>query len=81
MDEIERTLRVLDLDRVERARATSAAAAPPPPAQRVAAPGELRAGVPLRAHRTRGARWRRSARSGHGGPPSDAARSELAAGA
>jgi uncharacterized membrane protein len=71
MERIERTLRVLDLDRVERARATTAAAAPLPPAQRAAEPGEMRAGVPLRPRVTRGARWGRSARSGHGGPPGD----------
>ncbi len=72
MEDIERTLRVLDLDHVERARATTAEAAPLPPAQRAAAPGEMRAGVPLRPRTTRGARWGRSARSGQGGPPTTA---------
>jgi uncharacterized membrane protein len=58
---IEQTLRSLELERAARIKAQhsqAAQAAPTPPAQRTD-DGSLRAGVPLRSRRTRGARWTR----------------------
>jgi uncharacterized membrane protein len=53
---IEQTLRSLELERAARIKAQHAQAAPTAPALS-AGDGAARAGVPLRARRTRGARW------------------------
>ena len=56
LSRIDQTLRSLELERAERIKAKDAHAAPTPPAHRTE-DGSLRAGVPLRTRRTRGARW------------------------
>jgi uncharacterized membrane protein len=53
---IDQTLRSLELERAQRIKAEHAHAAPIPPAHR-GDDGGVRAGVPLRTRRTRGARW------------------------
>jgi uncharacterized membrane protein len=56
LSRIEEILRALELERAERIKAQHAHAAPAPPAHRTS-DDTLRAGVPLRTRRTRGARW------------------------
>ena len=56
LDDIEQSLRSLELERAERIKARDPNAAPTPPAHR-SGDGASRAGVPLRTRRTRGARW------------------------
>jgi uncharacterized membrane protein len=56
LDRIEQTLRSLELERAARIKATHTQAAPPAPVHRTD-DGAFRAGVPLRARRTRGPRW------------------------
>jgi uncharacterized membrane protein len=56
LDRIEQVLRSLELERAARIKATHTQAAPPAPAHRTD-DGAVRAGVPLRARRTRGPRW------------------------
>src|SRR5829696_133561 len=56
---IEQTLRSLELERAERIKARDPQAAPAAPAHRDG-DGGVRAGVPLRTRRTRGARWRQA---------------------
>src|SRR5215211_2149317 len=70
LDDIEQSLRSLELERAERIKARDPNAAPTPPAHR-SGDGASRAGVPLRTRRTRGARWsqRRPSR-----PPDTSAR-------
>jgi uncharacterized membrane protein len=58
---IEETLRSLELERAQRIKARDPRAAPVPPAHRDG-DGGVRAGVPLRTRRTRGARWRPTTR-------------------
>jgi len=56
LSRIDQTLRSLELERAERIKAQDANAAPSPPMHRTSE-DRLRAGVPLRTRRTRGARW------------------------
>jgi hypothetical protein len=56
LDDIEQSLRSLELERAERIKARDPKAAPTPPAHR-SGDSASRAGVPLCTRRTRGARW------------------------
>jgi hypothetical protein len=60
---IEETLVSLELERAQRIKARDPQAAPVAPAHRDGQ-GGVRAGVPLRTRRTRGARWRLTRRRG-----------------
>jgi uncharacterized membrane protein len=64
LQRIELTLRRLELERAERVEAASHATAPPSPTQRLEHEDRrVSGGVPLRAPRTHGARWRRRRRA------------------
>ncbi|HET7847006.1 MAG TPA: alpha/beta-hydrolase family protein, partial [Acidimicrobiia bacterium] len=60
MEQIEDALRLLELERSERIKAVKTEAAPPAPSEREEIKRAVRAGVPLRVEKTRGANWRRS---------------------
>lgn len=62
MEAVEKALRSLELERSERIKATHIADAPPAPNEREDGRRAESAGVPLKAERTRGARWGRSLR-------------------
>src|SRR5215211_2956051 len=78
LDDIEQSLRSLELERAERIKARDPNAAPTPPAHR-SGDGASRAGVPLRTRRTRGARWSQPRRSQRLAPPAPDAPPPMAA--